>query len=258
MAGLPCPLPERQRGRSVVQQVLRLAVGYRSRLRLLGLNVVEQRRRQRGSGVDAWSSHCGYPGSAGQLDLGRPPRSTWSSRCCWAGARAQGVHELPGGRPAGRLGGQAGLRASGVQPGQHLGLAEFSALSTRPWLICSVRKKPRTAIIVAEITSVVPTTRSCSDRCQRYLTLATTRCCSAAASGADRQPVRKPADDPAHPLLPAQRHLPGLAHVPLLSLLSLRIRGGARAETERARMRTAGAARARREPARAVRRPRRG
>src|SRR3984957_18025031 len=55
-------------------------------------------------------------------------------------------------------------------------LAELSALSTRPWAICSVRKKPSTAIIAAEITSVVPTTRSCRDRCQRYLTLATTRC----------------------------------------------------------------------------------
>src|ERR1700722_1490120 len=55
-------------------------------------------------------------------------------------------------------------------------LAELSALSTRPWAICSVRKKPSTAITAAEITSVVPTTRSCSDRCQRYLTLATIRC----------------------------------------------------------------------------------
>ena len=32
------------------------------------------------------------------------------------------------------------------------------------------------AIIVAEITSVVPTTRNCSDRCQRCLTLAMARC----------------------------------------------------------------------------------
>ena len=55
-------------------------------------------------------------------------------------------------------------------------LAELSALATRPWLICSVRKKPRTAITAAEITSVVPTTRSCRDRCQRYLILAMTRC----------------------------------------------------------------------------------
>ena len=54
--------------------------------------------------------------------------------------------------------------------------AEFSALSSRPSAICSVRKKPSTAITAAEITSVVPTTRNCSDRCQRCLTFATTRC----------------------------------------------------------------------------------
>jgi hypothetical protein len=55
-------------------------------------------------------------------------------------------------------------------------LAELSALATRPWAICSVRKKPSTAITAAEITSVVPTTRNCRDRCQRYLILAMTKC----------------------------------------------------------------------------------
>src|SRR5579875_123071 len=54
--------------------------------------------------------------------------------------------------------------------------AVFSAFSSRPTWICSVRKKPSTAIIVAEITSVVPTTRSCRLRCQRCFALAMTEC----------------------------------------------------------------------------------
>ena len=39
-----------------------------------------------------------------------------------------------------------------------------------------MRKKPSTAIIVAEITSVVPTTRSWRLRRQRYLTFPVTEC----------------------------------------------------------------------------------
>src|SRR5437763_5325015 len=61
--------------------------------------------------------------------------------------------------------------------------AEFSALLSRPAATDWIRKKPSTAMTRTDRTSVVETTRSCSDRCQRSLSWATTLRCQ-------RRPIR--------------------------------------------------------------------
>src|SRR5580765_5730752 len=55
--------------------------------------------------------------------------------------------------------------------------AEFSALLSRPAATDWIRKKPSTAMTRPDRTSVVETTRSCSDRCQRSLICATALRC---------------------------------------------------------------------------------
>ena len=55
--------------------------------------------------------------------------------------------------------------------------AEFSALVSSPAATDWIRKKPSTAMTRTESSKVVETTRSCSDRCQRNLTCATTLRC---------------------------------------------------------------------------------
>ena len=156
------------------------------------------------------------PGRPGRGSA-RPPRCSWAVavRSAAAAGRCRVMNCIAALRRwAARSGRAAPVPCSA--PVSACVRAEFSALISRPSAICSVRKKPSTAIIVAEITSVVPTTRSCSDRCQRCLTFAMTRCSKRSRDRiGDRQPVRQPADEPAHPLLAAQRHLPGLAHVPV-------------------------------------------
>src|ERR1700722_13345481 len=61
----------------------------------------------------------------------------------------------------------------------------LSALLSRPWAIDWTRKKPSTAMTRADSTSVVETTRSCSERCQRLRSCATIRRCQ-------RRPVNRP------------------------------------------------------------------
>src|ERR1700755_983058 len=62
--------------------------------------------------------------------------------------------------------------------------AESSAWLSRPAATDWIRKKPSTAMTRTDRTSVVETTRSCSDRCQRSLTCATALRCQ-------RRPTRR-------------------------------------------------------------------
>ncbi len=63
--------------------------------------------------------------------------------------------------------------SSEVRPASAWARAAVSALVSSPDEICSTRKKPSTAMTRADRTSVVETTLSCSERCQRLRTCAT-------------------------------------------------------------------------------------
>src|ERR1700724_4735713 len=52
-------------------------------------------------------------------------------------------------------------------PSKSWELACFSVFASSPLAICCMRKKPSTVTTNADTASVVPTTRSCSDRCHR-------------------------------------------------------------------------------------------
>ena len=119
----------------------------------------------------AWLPTDAAKAGAGVLLAGSPRRSGCPGRCPPAGRWP--VSSAPPARcPCGPS--MSGLACAMARPSAVWVSAAFRSFASRPPAICWTRKKPRTATTTTEITSVVATTRSCSDRCQRRRSRPTT------------------------------------------------------------------------------------
>ena len=210
--GLPAAV-QRQRGRRVVQQRLRGAVIL---LRVLLLpDILDERGRQRGRGVDA-----GHPrrvaGLVGELAV-QPDHDVIVRAAAVLRLQLLGDagHELLGVLRRRRLG-QAGLRPCRVKPVKRLRLRRILGVGQQAVgdLLGEEEAEHgdhrggdhQRGADDPQLEAPAPAVLDLpGDRVFR----------AQQGPDQDRQLVRQPADHPAHQLLAAQRHLPRFAHVPV-------------------------------------------